>query len=237
MEAEVHTLIKKRLGTALDLLYPSDRIRPVRPASPAMPLLPEFPWPPPASYSRVAVPHELFATPEKSTLHDVYKTLVGALEAASPGFEHGLFIGPPDGFALVARMERVKRDGTPFPEPVRWMKAGSPKLSLADLLADLFFENPGYFRIIVFAVTNNILPGEDARARVPEPVKGAPTIPPALAVKPFKDQELLALIYAFERGRDAKITPWKDGAPSAKQHLQRAGIWTSLTATSGQSSR
>ena len=67
--------------------------------------------------------------------------------AVSHGFEHGLFKGPFGGFALVARMERIKRDGAPFPEPARWMKEGSPKLSLAEIFADLFFENPGYFRV------------------------------------------------------------------------------------------
>ena len=157
-------------------------------------------------------------------------------EAVSHGFEHGLFKGPFGGFALVARMERIKRDGAPFPEPARWMKEGSPKLSLAEIFADLFFENPGYFRVIVFTVTGNLLPGEDASARLPEPREGAPTMPREFAAKPFKDQEVLALIYSFERRHNAKIIPWKDGAPSARQHLERAGVWTSLEAASAPAS-
>jgi hypothetical protein len=64
-----------------------------------------FPWPPPAGFTRVAVPRELLAPPPQATLGDVYQTLIRALESASDGFEHGLFEGVPGGFALVARME------------------------------------------------------------------------------------------------------------------------------------
>ena len=92
----------------------------------------------------------------------------------------------PGGFVLVARMERIRRDGTPLPEPARWMKEGSPKLSLAELLGDLFFERPGYFRVIAFAVTDDLMPGEDPGARLPEPEEGAPTIPPELCRKTFR---------------------------------------------------
>ncbi|HYU35903.1 MAG TPA: hypothetical protein VEW48_27410 [Thermoanaerobaculia bacterium] len=126
-------------------------------------------------------------------------------------------------------MERIERDGTPLPEPARWMKEGSPKLSLLDFLADLFFENPGYFRVIVFAVTSDLMPREDPDASLPEPEKGAPGMPDELAAKPFGNKEVLALVYSFERRRDARITPeqW-DGAPSARQHLEKAGVWTRL---------
>jgi hypothetical protein len=146
----------------------------------------------------------------------------------SHGFEHGLFLGPTGGFALVARMERIKPDGTPFPEPARWLKEGSPKLSLMDLLVDLFFENPGYFRVIVFVVTSDLVPGHNARATLPEPEDGAPGIPPKLAGEPFAGKEVLALVYSFERRPDAKVMPWEDGAPSARQHLEKAGVWSRL---------
>jgi hypothetical protein len=226
MDAEVRKRVKERLGDALDLLYPPGMAL----MSGRLTALPNFPWPPPAGYSRVIVPRELFTNSGKATLGEVYGKLVNALNEASHGFEYGLFRGPPDGFALVARMERIKPDGTPFPEPARWMKKGSPKLSLPELLADLFFENSGYFRVIVFAATGNLLPGVDTGARLPEPLEGAPIIPRELAEKPFDDQEVLALIYSFERQHNAEITPWKGGAASAKQHLERAGVWASLTA-------
>jgi hypothetical protein len=190
--------------------------------------LPSIPWPPPPGYSRVLVPRELFTASERITLGDVYRRLVEAIETAGDGFEHGLFSGPGDGFSLVARMERIEIDGTPLPEPARWTKEGSPKLSLTALLADLFFEKPGYFRVIVFAVTSDLAPGESAAARVPRFESGAAGIPPELSRKPFDGKEVLALVYSFERQRDARIIPWKNGAPSAKQHLEKAGVWRGL---------
>jgi hypothetical protein len=193
---------------------------------------PRFPWPPPPGYRPpVVVKRELFGAIGSTTLEDVWRRLAGALEAASHGFEHGFFSGPPGGFAVVARMERIKPDGTPFPEPARWLKKGYPKLSLMDFLADLFFESPGYFRVIVFVVTSDLVPGEDPRAVLPEPSAGAPEITDDLTRLPFKGKRVLALVYSFERRRDAKVTSWSDGAPSALQHLEKAGVWARLGAS------
>jgi hypothetical protein len=225
MDSKVREIMEWRLGKIQRLLKPSISAPESGGPRPTSPRMPKFPWPPPPGYSRVLVPRELFAT---STLGDVQKKLVGALVKASVGFDYGLFSGPADGFTLVARMERIERDGTPLPEPARWIKKGSPKLNLSELLGDLFFEKPGYFRIIVFAVTDDLAPGESASAHLPEPSRGAAGMPRDLAERPFDGKEVLALIYSFERRHDARITPWTDGAPSARQHLERAGIWPRL---------
>jgi hypothetical protein len=247
MDSEVRKIMEWRLRMADDRLEPHRRSAQASASLlPSPSRAPKFPWPPPPGYSRLLVPHELFAVQEReaslpirsgnvpagtarsSTLGDVHKKLVRALEKASGGFDHGLFQGPADGITLVARMERIDRDGTPLPEPARWIKEGSPKLKLSELLADLFFEKPGYFRIIVFAVTDDLVPGEAPAARLPEPEKGAAGIPRDFAERPFEGKEVLALVYSFERRHNAKITPWKDGAPSARQHLERAGVWPGL---------
>lgn len=232
MEAQVRKSTEERLRPALEMLRRPDEAGAILHAMgpPRVFEVPQFPWPPPPGFSRIMVPHELLADSEAAVFGSVYKKLVGAIEAASDGFEHGVFPGPTDGFALVARMERIERDGTPLPEPARWVKEGSPKLSLEELLADLFFEKPGYFRVIVFAVTSDLAPGQSATAHLPEPDEGAAGMPRELAKRSFDGKEVLALVYSFERRRNAKITPWKDGAPSAKQHLERAGVWTALTA-------
>lgn len=233
MEAQVRKITEKRLIPALEILRrPDETVTIDHLMGPPIVLkVPQFPWPPPPGYNRIMVPHELFADSE-AAFGSVYKKLVGAIEAASDGFEHGVFPGPTDGFALVARMERIERDGTPLPEPARWVKEGSPKLSLEELLADLFFEKPGYFRVIVFAITSDLAPGQSATAHLPEPNEGAVGMPREFAERSFNGKEVLALVYSFERRRDARITPWKDGAPSAKQHLEKAGVWTPLTAAS-----
>lgn len=229
-EAEVRNIVKLRLVDALFMLEPWLLAQGDSPNPGFYKDWPRFTWPPPPGYKPTLVPRKLFTTPGRTTLGDIYRKLDDAIEAAGDGFELGLFLGPADGFTLVARMERVTRDGTPFPEPARWMQEGSPKLSLVELLADLFFDEPGYFRVIVFAVTDDLAPGYSPGARLPEPEEGAVGIPSELAQIPFDGKDVLALVYSFQRRRDAKIIPWKDGAPSAKQHLERAGVWKTLEA-------
>lgn len=225
MDTRVMEIVKDRLGAALDDLYPPGFTY----MSGSMQSLPSFPWPPPAGYSGVAVPRTLLSLGPQPTCGDVYNTLNRALSLASTGFTQGLF-NAPGGFAVVARMERVGADGTPLPGQARWMKEGSPTLSFLEFLGDLFFERPGYFRVVAFVLTNDANPGNDPNARLPEPEEGALAMPPELAQAPLTDQQLLALVYSFERRGSAQIQPWKDGAPSPREHLERAGIWAALSA-------
>ena len=225
METKVRAIVLERLGTVLDLLDPPGGTL----MSGRRSRLPVFPWPPPAGYSAYSIPRSLFNQGGAATFGEVYRSLVAALGAVSDNFEHGLFTGPPDGFAVVARLERVKSDGTPLPEPARWVKEGRPALNFVDLLGELFFSQPGYFRTIVFAVTSDLQPGSDPARQLPEPGDGLKDMPAELASKPFGDGlYLLALVYSFERKPGGQIQPWRDGAPSAQSHLSRAGVLSLL---------
>lgn len=227
-ENRVLEIVRERMGKVLDVLDPVDFML----MSGRSDQLPVFPWPPPAGYSAFSIPRNAIVSDNSPTFGDVYRKLIGALSAVSQNFEHGLFTGPPDGFAIVARLERVKQDGTPFPEPGRWVKEGKPTVGLIDLLGDLFFAQPGHFRTIVFAATSDLTPGADPTAKVPPPGEGAQDIPPDLAAKPFgPSMYLLALVYSFERRTGGQIQPWKDGAPSAQSHLIQSGLTSHLTAT------
>ena len=221
MDTQVMQIMRERFGRAMDELYPPGQML----MSGGRFTLPTFPWPPPAGYSGLAVPRSLLTLGVQPTVGDVYRAIVQALNAASSGFTQGLFSAP-GGFALVARMERIAPDGTPLPGRARWIKEGSPTLNLTEFLGDLFFERAGYFRVIAFVLTNSPNVGSDPGARLPQPEEGALAIPAELANMPLADQELLALVYAFERRRNAQIQPWRDGAPSPREHLQRAGIWS-----------
>ncbi len=220
-ELRVKKIVQENLAAALDVLHPPG----VMLTSGRSRDLPVFPWPPPAGYAIYSIPRTLVTNATTTKFADVYKTIIGALASVSKNFEHGLFTGPTNGFALVARLERVKADGTPFPEPGRWVTEGSPKLSLSDLLGDLFLARPGYFRTIVFAVTSDLQPGSDSAAKLPVPGEGVQDIPPEMAAVPFGDQHyVLALVYSFERKPGGQVQPWKDGAPSPLSHLDHAGI-------------
>lgn len=159
------------------------------------------------------------------TLGKLYDRLVTALSKASSGFEWGLFGNVPKGFALVARMERIKDDGTPYPGPARWLSEGTPLITLSDFLGNLFFEKPGHFRIISFVVTDDVNFQGDTSAKLPSISSGARDMPRELRQVPYgPDLQLLALVYTFERKSGAQITAWEGGAPSAQQHLAAAGV-------------
>jgi hypothetical protein len=123
-------------------------------------------------------------------------------------------------------MERIRPDGTPYPGQARWCTAGEPYISLRDLLGNLFFERPGYFRVIAFVVTHDANFGAGAAASLPPIRSGFLTMPDEMRSEKFDSQKLLALIYTFERKNHAQITSWDDSwAPSAQQHLMAAGLW------------
>ena len=80
-------------------------------------VLPAFPWPPQPVTKWVAVPRDLPGL-SVGTLGELYDSLLAALgRARVRGFETGLFGGVPNGFAVVARMERIQTTG-PTRSPV-----------------------------------------------------------------------------------------------------------------------
>lgn len=222
--------IADRLGPVLDRVF--DRLRP--PAQRCMAgsttwsRLPRMPWPPPAGYRPPQpIPLSQFGPPGLTT-GSWYERVRGAFQSISPNFETGLFSGPPDGFALVARLERIDEQGSPFPDPARWTSDGQAKLDLGELLRDLFLERPGRFRIVALVVTSQPTFQSDPSARLPELIDGAQVMPKELAAQPLDGKHVLALVYPFERPRGAPMRIWRDGGPSTMQHLQAAGLWQKL---------
>jgi hypothetical protein len=82
--------------------------------------MPHFPWPPPKASAMVVIPGDfLRKTPGKVCyLGDVERKIHAALE--SSGCFEKSYYGVPDGFAMVARLEQINRDGTPKEVPDRW---------------------------------------------------------------------------------------------------------------------
>jgi hypothetical protein len=224
LDAAVRERMSALLAKILDNLYPYWGMIPV---SGRLDSLPAFPWPPPAGHKWTIVPRTLPGVNVK-TLGELYDSLLAALGRASTGFETGLFGGVPNGFAVVARMERIQTNGAPYPGDSRWVMQGMPFLSLSDFLGNLFFEKPGYFRVIALVATNDVNFSADPNAKLPSIGQGAREMPTEMRAKAFDTQSLLALIYTFERKPGAEITTWPDGAPSGTQHLTAAGLLGAL---------
>lgn len=187
------------------------------------PSLPPLPWPPP-KWTHQAVfgrdfPRELLGN-EQATLGDVEKRLYQALQRIDSRFESGLF-SVPGGFAMLTRLERINRDGTPFPDERRWMYGELPPLSLSDYLSRLFFEQPGYFRVLAFVVTSEQY-FKSGDSSLPPISAGGQILPQALKQLPFAGRNCFVLVYSFERRRGGSVKKYE--SLSSKIHLEGSGI-------------
>ena len=223
-EAHVERSVKKYFGTALDILHPPGMTL----MSGSISRLPSFPWPPPAGYKDVLVPFNLFKPESVATLGGIYNSITTALNSCDHNFEYGLFGGVPKGFALLARMEHVEQDGTPLPGKARWTTTGSSNSDLLSLFGDVWFEKPGYFRVIAFVVTDDLNRKPNPNSALPDLSFGSRVMPPELGKTTVANQQIIAFVYTLQRKDKGKITTWSNGISSAQVHLEKSGVWTKL---------
>lgn len=216
------------------------------PPSPAPPvaspesLLPAFPWPPPPPSSWEVIPRRLLVqrlqpaaerTRGKARLHlrDLGALLAGALRHA--GYEHSYY-AVPDGFALVARLERITPSGAPYPPRLRFDPSFHQlqSFSLEGYLQALFLAPPGYYRVIVFIVsatpftaTGKPVSADQATAWLEQ---GANVLPAPIGALPYSAAyACTAMVYEFEK-RDTQSNPVElhPGRLTARVHLAASGI-------------
>lgn len=198
--------------------------------------LPAFPYPPPEPTEVARVPDALLAIePYETSLDAVGQQLEGALISA--GYLELAFLGYGcNGFAIATGIERIEPDGTPFPEPDRFSAAVTPGgFDLADYVARLFFAPPGYFRQIVFLVTEDFL---DDTSEAPTEAElrdyvltGRASLPAAYTEATYRPETTIyALIYEFEKAEgeeEARLVPPR-GRLTGTAHLARAGFYEGL---------
>jgi hypothetical protein len=117
------------------------------------PRLPDFPWPPPEPSALLVLPDVMFrdATGD-TTLDAVANRLIVALQRSH--YEYS-FYRAPGGFALVARLERIADDGSPVADDRRFLPPDAEEpFNFIDYISQLFFAPAGYYRMIVFVVTD-----------------------------------------------------------------------------------
>ena len=113
-----------------------------------------FPWPPPLASAETTIPRNWLPASAVTRLADVAEKIEHALGKA--GYPRWSYSSVPNGFALVSQMEQIKSDGTPSPGPARW-STDMPRvinLTLLEFIKALANAQPGYYRVIVFIVTN-----------------------------------------------------------------------------------
>lgn len=152
------------------------------------------------------------------------------------GYSEKTWYAVPGGFALASRMEQFYPDGTPEPEPERWVPnlKAPPLFPLSDLVKAMFTAREGHYRIIVFIVTpfpytetEKAVTREEAMNWVR---RGSHELPEDIRNLNFTDKYYCdALIYEFEQVTRNNLPSFKD--PSELQgetHLRKAKIWSAL---------
>ena len=197
--------------------------------------LPAFPWPPPrySAFANIAV--EWVAPGTEPVLGEVARQLERAFNIA--GYGESSYYRIPGGFALASRIEHIRADASPFDAPERWA-VDTPKVreGFIDYIRALFNAPPGFYRVIVFVVTDQDFAAAEqapssaeARAWV---TGGGLRLPERIAVQPYGPRHYTtALIYEFERRHDEPQASVLMPSPTqGRDHLERAGLWQALAA-------
>lgn len=228
------------LGTAfLNLSYRAKYAPSPTSSAPSRPR-PTFPWPPPTPSARLVVPRQVFS--KSKTLGQAVSHLENAL--SNSGYVERSYFLVPGGIAVVTRLEHIHRDGTPFSDPNRWLFDDDYRqsLSIAEYLRRLFAADEGYYRIVVFVLTDEAFGAQSRSITEGEATlwlsQGLNVLPPDLVQQPLSEnKDCTALIYEFQKlhgGDPHLLIPSSLGA---KQHLVASGLYPLLLGNTNGGSR
>jgi hypothetical protein len=138
------------------------------------------------------------------------------------------------GFAIVARLEKIKADGTPDPNGRHYDPTDSQPFGFAGFIAQLIYGPEGFYRVIVLIVSDQPVIAEGGPPTVASAeawfVRAADRLPPEYAALPFTSEHAVtAIIYEFEKGGSpdkSAVVPTR--RLSSEQHLRGAGFYDRL---------
>ncbi len=194
---------------------------------------PDFPWPPPQPTTMAPIPSNFLRSNGTTALENVASRIETALNAN--GYFDRSYYGVPGGFALVTRIERINEDGTSRQDG-RWSDEyrHEPIFNFESFLSVLFTAQPGYYRVIVFVVSPEIVVAFDELVTREEmqviEAHGADRLPENLARQSFtQDFGCVALIYEYEQQQTNSAARFLLSSPvQGREHLIKAGIWQQL---------
>lgn len=206
----------------------AQRARSIRESS--SPVLPPFPWPPPEPSARELIPRrDLLRTDAAVSQGEIGRRIQNALRQA--GYTEYSYYSAPGGFALVARLERMKPDGTPDPGEFRFLAPNADEpFSLSSYVSRLFFAPEGYYRQIVFVTTDKPFVASAPAPTAAEAQRllrqGGNQLPIEYDSRPFSAaHSVTALIYEFKKNpADRDVETLQPGRIAGAQHLSKAGI-------------
>ena len=192
---------------------------------------PAFDWPPPKPSALYNLPQTLFRP--ATTLGDMNAQLQTALAAA--GYSRCAYFSVPGGFALATQLEQIDEDGTPKAESERWTTDLGPlrRFSLRAYVRALGHGRTGYFRVMVFLITDRAFSASSTRASRGTALEwleeGANRLHPAISRKPYSaNHAVTAYAFEFEKreGRDPHLR--SPGRLTGQKHLEKAGVLRNL---------
>ena len=193
--------------------------------------LADFPWPPPRPSATYNLPTRVFASCK--VYNDVATKIITALDAC--GYNQRSIFHVPGGFAIAAQIEQINEDGSPKPENERWnVKYTKQKIfSLKDYVKALFTSSPGFYRCIVFIVTNKSFrtsPNEPSDSLVESfPVSGNNALPQNYGQTPVNNHSCMAFIYEIQKKDDGEATLLVPSTISGEAHLTKSNIYNKLS--------
>jgi hypothetical protein len=159
--------------------------------------------------------------------------MISALELK--GYAEHSYYTIPGGFAVATRIERIDPTGAPLTAPDRWSLSKVPlrTISMTEWARALFSGQPGYYRVIVFVVTNVPIMQRSAQPTSAEAkywlLSGMNILPPELSNENMTaDYSCTALIYEFERDMNRGVVFISDGLPDARTQLKNTGLWSAF---------
>lgn len=189
--------------------------------------LPRFPWPPPEPSARMHLPREPFK--HAADLDAVAAILISPLQQA--GYWEYSFHQIENGFALVTHLERIKDDGSPMAGLLRYQRpTDAEPFSLSSYIKHLFFAPQGYYRVIIFIVTDRMFAATGAPIKEKEATKllhqGANVLPPEYKQMAFTEKHGIdVLIYEYLKGQqDRQVSLLLPGRLSPKMHFDKSGL-------------
>ncbi|RYY46207.1 MAG: carboxypeptidase-like regulatory domain-containing protein [Chitinophagaceae bacterium] len=192
-----------------------------------------FPWPPPDFSTRTVIDRSYFTN--SKNLFDVNGMLSDALiNAGYPKGENAYYYVP-NGFALVTKAEQITEDGLPLQPPDRWSAKVSSlkKVSFLSYLNALIFPAVGYFRVIVFIVTDKEFKASGKKVKKDDAIKwlkdGMNTLPVTIGNKKFgNNYNCTALIYQYKKPESAQAALLNPSDTSADEQLRKTNFFSSL---------
>lgn len=191
-----------------------------------------FPWPPPRASATFVLNKTQFKKAEN--LGGVDEILEKAL--SKTGYYDKSYYTVPNGFAVATKLEQINKDASPKKVPDRWSaKVDMQNFTFSEYISSLFTSKPGYFRVIVFVITDNTFRQKkstvertEAEAWVSD---GAQSLPPEMLKRSFTaNHTVTALIYEYEVPENSKkaqlIAPSKH---TAREHLVKSKLYVELT--------